>query len=267
MEIQTSTQAYEQYQKLRLREEKLEKNNRGMNLITLQSPTSFFVKVEKIVSGNLLERKERIEISSNLPFMSDVNYWNRDKINIKKFLDKLQNYVVIPIFKPYLTYNRKADNKISSWGLTKFRENKIDFEEIDFQVGEEASKDFDLSQFKASVLELLNKQKVVSQQEENDFNRYLLIMEKIDDLKRQVKESYNYGYRQDTTTIRIVISEEEYDKKLSEFEDELKKLKTTYSFLKLPTFYYKKKDDSDCEDDDEYEDDEDDDGDDDGDYY
>jgi len=266
MEIQTSTQAYEQYQKLRLREERLEKNNRGMNLITLQSPTSFFVKVEKIVSGNLLERKERIEVSSNLPFMSDISYWNRDKINIKKFLDKLQNYVVIPIFKAYLTYNRKSDNKISSWGLTEFREDKIEFEEIDFQVGEEASINFDLSQFKASVLELLNQQKVVSKKEENDFNRYLLIMEKIDDLKRQVKESYNYGYRQDTTTIRIVISEEEYDKRLSEFEEELKKLKSTYSFLKLPTFYYKKKDDSDCEDDDDEDFDEDEE-DDDGSYY
>ena len=226
-----------------------------MNLITLQSRSSFFVKVAKIVSGNLLERKERIEVSSNLPFMSDISYWSRGEISIKKFLEKLQNYVVIPIFKPYLTYNRKADNKISSWGLTKFRENKIEFEEIDFQVGEEASRGFDLSQFKASVSELLNQQRVVSKQEETDFNRYLLVMEKIDDLKRQVKESSNYGYRQDTTTIRIVISEEEYDKRLSEFEDELNKLKTTYSFLKLPTFYYKKKDtsydDGDEEDDDE----------------
>lgn len=257
MELPTSTKAYEEYQRLRLMEERVNKNNRGMTLFGQSQSESLYIKVRKIVEGNLLETKKVIVVDSNLPFARYSYHYN--DTTITEFLKQLDNFVKIPIFKNFIVHNRKYDNKISDWDLPKFRDYKIEMDEIEITFGEEACKDIDVEGFKKSVSIALKKQKEVSPSQEKEFNRYVLLLNKIKDLGRQKKESsyggYSYGSYESKSTIKISISNEEHDKKLSEIENELKKLKKKYSFLEIPNIYYQKKEDEE-EDDDDYDDDE-----------
>lgn len=256
MEAKTSHQAYEEYQKLRDEEDKLMRDNNGLNLISSKADSKlFYIKVKKVGKSNLIEFKEKLVVDSNLPFMT-YNYYNAE---IQKFLSKFEEYVEIPIFVNFIQHNRKRENKVSSWELPKFREFKIELKDIEISIGEEAKQMKETQNFEKEVEIILENQKEVSAKQEKDFARYILLMEKVEDLESQVKSSNysGYSYQEDNYTIKMKIDDDEYDKKLSEIEQELLSLKKEYSFLKLPTFNFKTKESVEYEDDDDDDDDED----------
>jgi len=260
MEAKTSSQAYGEYQKLRDEEDKLRRDNKGLNLISSESDSKlFYIKIKKVGKGNLLKFEEKIIVDSNLPFMS-YSYYDTE---LNKFLEKLEEYFKIPIFVNFIQHNRKRDNKVSSWELPKFREFKIEPKDIEISIGEEASKSFNVKSFNLRIQVAFGNQKEVNAEQEKDLTRYILLMEKVEDLESQVKSSNysGYSYGEDNYTIKMKIDDEDYEKKLSEIEQELLSLKKAYPFLKLPTFNYKTKESV------EYEDDDEDDDDDDEDYY
>jgi len=245
--LKTSNEVYDEYRKLRDREEKLTKNNKGLNLLgnfIERKPRGFYISLMVETKVNLKGKKENIDISSNLPFFSYS--YSYDKKGIQDFLDKLKEYCKKPFYKFPKQRNRKADNKMSMWRLPNFREEKILFEEIDFRIGEKAVGKLhkDKLDFVEVVKSILKYQKQITNEEETDFNKYFLLCERIEDLKRQInhKENYGYGYgykKVTDTTLTFEITKEEFNKKLKVLEMELKSLCDKYEVLTMPNIRYK----------------------------
>jgi len=238
--MKTSEQAYEEYQRLRVVEDKLRRDNKGLNLINSQksSPT-FSIHLFKKVEGNLLTMKSEILVNSNLPFMN----WNFQNVSIDEFFEKFEEYVKLPIFKRFIKLNRCQENKLSGWGLTNFREDIISIKDIDISFGEECLKQVsegDIVLFKNRIKTILSKQHLYTESESKDFTRYFILCEKAQDLRRQVKSSNNYCYdRNNDKSIKMTLSDEEYNNKLKLIEDELKALNKKYEFLSIPRLDYK----------------------------
>jgi len=255
--MKTSGQAYEEYQKLRVVEDKLMRENKGLNLINSQeSKPTFSIHLYKEVEGNLLTMTSSICVNSNLPFMS----WNFQNVSVNEFFKKFVEFVELPVFKRFIKLNRRQENQLSSYGQPKFRENIIDIKDIDISFGDECLKEMDkdfASNIKQQISDILDEQRIANEQETKDFTRYFFLSERIDDLKRQGKESsyggYNYGRSPSKETLKIIMPDEEYNEKLKLVEDELKSLNKTYEFLELPRFDYKEDEEEDCDEDEDYE--------------
>jgi len=232
-----SQEVWKEYLKLRDIEERCEKNNRGLNLINFVPKERYYVKVILIQEINLKEKSERIEVETNLP----ITNRSRWEYKVEDFLKDLEEFIKPPKFKYYIRHNRRAENQVSSWSLTKFSDKIISFEDIDFKIGWLA-KDRLKKDIVLEIKKILAKQRKASLEEERDFNRYHLLMEKIEDLERQVKkDSYGYYYQDEDRTIKILLNDETFNKKLKILEDELKILNNKHPFLKLPSFHYREK--------------------------
>lgn len=239
--ITTSTEAYDEYQRLKLIEEKLKKNNRGFSLVcsNYDNSNSFSIEIKKYSKINLAETTSQVIINSNFPF-ADWRY-RYNEMDIEGFLKELGEWVLIPKYEFFIQHNRKADNKISWYSLPKFRKIDVKFENVTFDIGEQAQEEVNLLgfDFVEAVKKLLSKQRGATEEEAKDFERYKLLQEKIDDLKRKIPQSnsYCYGGRKEET-LKIVIDKKTYNSKLKEVEIELRKLCEKYSFLEMPTLSY-----------------------------
>lgn len=245
--MKTSEQAYEEYQKLRVVEDNLRRENKGLNLLnSKKSKPTLSIHLYKKVEGNLLTMTSEIVVNSNLPFMS----WNFQDVSVEDFFKRFEEYVESPVFKRFIKLNRKQENQLSCWGLTNFREDIIDVKDIDISFGEEClkemGKDF-VKNFNHEIKRVLNKQHIATESESKDFTRYFILCEEIQDLKRQAKtSSHYYSYdRSKDKSLAISITDEEHDKKLKLIEKELKVLKKTHKFLAIPRLDYKVQDDDD----------------------
>jgi hypothetical protein len=244
MEAKTSQQAYEEYQKLKNLEEKLEKNNRGLNIVNSDKffkPSRFFINVKKISKVNLKEVSSKISVNTNFPF-ADWTYSYGD-VGVEGFLNQLKKWALTPRYNYLIQHNRKRDNQASSWDLPKFKNFEIKFEEIDFDIGEEAQHEINLMGFDfiLEVKNLLSQQREATDEEAEDFEKFKTLVEEIDNLKRQLPSSssyYSYGQDKDNS-LKITISAEDYNSKLKIVETELKTLCKKYSFLKMPSINYK----------------------------
>ena len=261
MIAQTSSQAYEEYQKLRDMEDRLKKNNRGLNLCNseeLLKPKKYFIEVKKISSINLVKTSSKVIVNSDFPFC-DYGYYGRE-INLTDFLKQLEKWVLIPRYELFIQHNRKMENKASDWDLPKFRNSDIKFEDVNFDIGKEAQHEINLLGFNfiGTIKKLLLLQREATDEEARDFERHKLLVEEVDNLKRQVKTSngyYSYN-REEDNTFKIILDDETYNSKLKKVEEELISLNKKYSFLKIPSIHYKEEDDEeeDYEDEDEEED-------------
>lgn len=202
----------------------------------------FFIKILKSVELNLKEKKEKIYVLSNFPFC-DYYYRYDDKIP-SVFLKDLKEWVKTPLFKYNVTYNRKQENKVSSYNLPSFRTKQIDFENVKFIIGKEAEQDFDLEKFKSDVKDILSQQKIPTDKEVKEFNRYLILLERVENLKRRIpKERYSYYYggrKKEDKSLKFYLDKKEYNKRLKVLEDEFKILCNRNKYLEMPSLDYKK---------------------------
>jgi hypothetical protein len=256
MENRTSQQAYEEYQRLKIVEEKLSIDNKGINLLSPQkSSTTFNIRLYKKVEGNLKTMTSNIVVNSNMPFMN----WNFQDVSVDKFFEEFEQFVKLPIFKRFIKLNRRQENQLGGWRLAKFRENIIRIEDVDISVGEQCSAQMsvgDITLFMNRIKKLISKQRFATESEEKDFNRYFFLRERVDDLERQIKKKYSYSCDRDKDeTIKITLTDEEYNGKLKLVEDELTELNKKYDFLSLPEFDYRKDDEDDESNPYEYEED------------
>ena len=144
MEAKTSSQAYDEYQKLRRLEEKLEKENRGMNLLNpLRFKEKFFISIKKIGKRTLIDSRDWLVVNSNLPFADSWRY-KYGEVGVEEFLEQLEMWVLIPRFSFFLCHNRKRDNQVSFWELPSFRKKNIEISEIEFRIGKEAEHEIKL---------------------------------------------------------------------------------------------------------------------------
>ena len=179
---QTSEKAYSEYQKIRLIEEKLEKQNRGLNIINADKVLKskrYYIEILKFSKINLLEESSSIILKTDFPF-SDWRY-HYNGMSIKDFLHELKKWVSIPKYNFLIQHNRKRDNKVSSWDLPEFRNLNILFENIDFNFGKLADKEVNLEDFTKKVKELLSQQREATDKEAKAFEIIILM-----DMKKMI---------------------------------------------------------------------------------
>lgn len=244
MLAKTSSEAYNEYQRLRRVEEKLEKENRGLNIINADKffkPERFCIEIKKVSKVNLMRTSSKIVINTDFPF-ANWSYSYGD-ISIEDFLQQLKEWVSTPGYKFFIQHNRKRDNKASWWELPKFKKFDIQFEDVDFDIGKEAQHEINLMGFDfiEEVKKLLSQQREATEKEAEDFERFRFLLEEIDNLKRQLAKpnGYYYSQRKDET-FKIIIDKKSYNTKLGKVGQELKKLCEKYSFLKMPSLSYQK---------------------------
>lgn len=242
MEVQTSNEAYEIYRKLKDREFRVERYNRGLTLLNANEfKSSFFISVLKEVDLNILEKEERVVVETNvLPY--DFTSYSED-LTIQLFLKKLKDYMSTPKYELFVKHNRRMENKVDMSWDTKFREKDFDFEDLEITIGEQAKSYVDSLDFNfvEEIKKIIKNKRQVTDKEITDFERYSLLYNRIKDLKRQFEKPhsnyYSYGEPNDST-LKITIGYEEYNEKLKEVETEMKKICKKYCFLKLPRFDY-----------------------------
>lgn len=223
--MKTSQEVFEEYQQL-LKKEKIERS-------FLKIENRYFIKILKEVRINLKDKEEKISILTDLPFRE---YY--EGYSIEVFLEKFRNWALLPLFKFSFSFNRKEDNKYSSYYLPKLRKSKISFEDLDITIGSEAKKDVNFDKFISDIKEIINLQRNPTEEEIRDFERYYILLERQKDLKRQLGKEESYHYSSKKKDSYFVISKEEYNEKLKLLEDEFKLLNSKYDFLEVPNLYY-----------------------------
>ncbi len=239
MEIQTSEEAYKTYQKLKDIEENVNKQNRGLSLLgSTQFKKSYFISVVKEVEINLLEKKERIVVETNI---FGWRYGYSGNYSIKEFLEELKKYLATPSYKFLIQHNRRMENKIDMSWKTKFRTDDFNFDELIITLGEEAETEINFFDFVNAVRTIVDNKKEPTEKEQEDFEKFSYFCNRIEDLNRQFKSSNNsyssYGQPRDNT-LKISISKKEYNLKLKDVEKELLKLCKKYPFLEMPSIDY-----------------------------
>lgn len=231
----TSAEAYVEYSKLLDIEQRLEKKNRGMNLLnadTVNQPTRFFIKVESVEKLTLTKHFVNISVKTNLEFGRYC--WNGQPL--AEFIKDLQQFVALPRFKYHAVWNRKDEHKPSTWGdLTTFRTQHIEFDNLDITVGKDAEKR--VAGFRDEVKAILAKQRDATSEEVKDFERYHYLFQRVADLKGQLdnKDSRRYGNGwENDNTIKFSIGTDSYNKQLVVVGKELQALKKKHPFLELP---------------------------------
>lgn len=241
--IATSQEAYEQYIKLKILEEKNRKNNAGLNLLNAEKfKPNYFISVSLVQEVNILGSKEGIVVNTNL---SLGGYGYHRDMHPEDFFEQLKAFVQVPKYKFFIQYNRKRDNKLGWYELPEFRKENLVLDEIKITIGDRAKQELEKLGFNflERVKFFLSQQKEPTARQQKDFERYQALVYKVYDLKRQYghKSSNYYGYGQEVdSTIKISLDDVSYNEKLKETEDELKKLCKKYSFLKMPRVEYVK---------------------------
>lgn len=242
MITKTSDELWIEYQKAKKLEEKLDRRNRGLNILNADKffkPDKFFIEVKKEVELNLVNHSSKLVVDTDFPFC-DWKY-GYGEINPEYFLQQLKEWISIPRYNFFLQHNRKRDNKASWINLPKFRKVDIQFEDIDFRIGEQAQHDINLLGFDfiKTVKKLLSQQREATDKEAKDFERFKFLLEEIENLERQIPKRNEYSYYQKKDrTIKITIDKKTYNEKLKIVEQELKKLCKKYSFLEMPKIDY-----------------------------
>lgn len=242
MEAKTSSQAYQEYLGCLRIEEKLEKGNRGCNLLNASKfKEKFFISIKKLGKRTLIDSRDWLVVNSNLPFADSWRY-NYGEVDVEEFLKQLEKWVLIPKFSFFLSHNRKRDNQVSSWELPSFRKKNIEVSEIEFRIGKKAEHEIKLKGFDivGTIKNILSKQRDSTNQESLDFERFKLLIENIDNLERQLPTSsnyYGYGSKKDDT-LKITIDKKTYNKNLKIIDEELLKLCKKYPYLKMPDIDY-----------------------------
>lgn len=242
MEINTSDEAYEVYRKLKDREERVSKQNRGLNLFNADKfKPNFFISILKKVELNLLEKEEKVVVESNL---IGSTYYGWDRMSVEEFLKRLKDYLSRPVYQFQTQFNRRRENKVDFYWKAKFRTKDFEFADVKIQVGEQAQEYVDSLPFNfiEEVKKIIANKKIPTDKEIKDFEKYSYLYHRKEDLERQVKQvsnSYGYGYREsEDKTIKISIDFEEYNSKLKEVETEMKALCKKYPYLEFPRFDY-----------------------------
>ena len=243
MEMQTSDEAYQLYRTLKDREERVNKQNKGLSLYTSENvESSYFISVLKKVEINLLEKQEEVIVETNLFDWRHRRYG--EDFGIDEFLDKLKEYLLTPSYKFLIQHNRRRENKVDVSWKANFRKKDFEFEEIKITIGKEAKSYVDSLgfDFVGTIKKIVGNKKEPTEKEKEDFEMFSYLYNRKDDLMRQLKSidySYSsYGQPKDYT-LKISISNEEYNKKLKEVEEGLLKLCKKYSFLEMPRIDYK----------------------------
>ena len=256
MENQTSNQAISGNKIVRVDSQKLHLQNKGVNLLSERKKPIPTIKLYKKVSGNLLEMKSKVIVShTNLP----IHVYYRAETSIEDFLKNLEEVVELPKYDDFIIGNRRRENKGNRWGLTSFDNKIIDYDSIKFLWGDELLKNTTQeyrAEFMRKVSKILDKQRYATDEETKDFARYFALCHKVEDLGRQSKKktySYYCGGEEKDKSLTMLMTDEEFNKKLKDIEDELETLKEKYDFLKLPRFDYKEKEE--VEDEEDYDED------------
>jgi len=233
--MKTSEQAFEEYQKLCRIEERATNTNRGRNLIGNFNvkKQDYYIVILKKIEMNLISKKEKIVVRGNLPFM-DYHFQYEER-GVEEFFELLEKFVEKPFFEYFIIHNRKEKNKLSYYDKPEFRKETI--KDIRVTIGNEARKDINEEEIKKRINELLQRQRKATEQEERDFNKYFVLMEKIEDLKRLFPRVGYYGYERNKGQT-IFIDKREYNNKLEIIENELKKV-CENPFLEMPNIEYK----------------------------
>ncbi|NQV08897.1 hypothetical protein HQ529_03540 [Candidatus Woesearchaeota archaeon] len=232
MEIQTSEEAWELFQELRDKENKV---GRGFNLLSKPlKDRQYYVKVLLETELNLVDRETELKVDSNLPFMSYRTG------SVKEFIKELVEWVNTPRFKISLRHNRRQNNVPSSWDLSDFREKHI--ENVKITIGEQAKEElkkvfkFD---FTTEVQRLMALQRDATDDEEIDFERFWYLINEVkslDNMKKWERRGYSYNSDVDNSC-KIGFTKQEYNKRLRELEKELKALCKKHPILRMPSIY------------------------------
>jgi len=150
-------------------------------------------------------------------------------------MEELKEWVKKPCFEFFIINNRKEENKASYYDLPTFRKQMISFDKVKVKIGEEAKKLVDEEKIKQEIENLFAEQRKATDEEERAFNRFALLVEKKDNLKRLLKQNTYYSYnRKKDETPKITIEKKEYNSKLELLEKEFKELFKEYPILKIP---------------------------------
>lgn len=236
--MKTSEDAWEEYQKLKLIEEKAKKLNRGGTLLNPNvERKQYFIKLLNEKIPNILKTKERILVDNNLPITSYYNmYWRDDnERGTDNFLEELEKWARKPKYEFLTKFNRKSENK-PYMSSDYFRKETILPEDVTITIGKEANKKIDVKKFKSEVARILKLQRNPTQKENVDYERFWFLLNELEALKNRTKERYGY-YDTKDRTLKIRLGKKEYNQKLKSMSDEFEQLEKKYPFLQKPSIY------------------------------
>lgn len=231
-----------------VQEQQLQRLNKGYNLFNIgKNGKKYFIKVNLVSTQNLLERDEKIEVETNLPFGSS---WNYDFADLEK---DLKEFVKKPLAK--VRINKKSP--LGYWEGRELgdevREETIKFFDIEIEVGllaREKLKSMGVD-LEKEVKEILEQQKGYDKEIQEKIDNFIKLKEKIAMLKNLIGvSSNNYDYRynrqKEDKSLKIRFSPEEYNEKLKEVEKEIRVIekdlglsetKIPYEEIKEPITY------------------------------
>lgn len=222
----------EQDLNIRIDEQRLDRLNKGTNFFSLNNDykkKKYYISVMLDVALNLKEKRESIEVDTNLPISE--GYW-RSGLRIDEFFEKLKNFANRPLGKIIIPNKDTKRCEISSYQFGEIehliRDETINFEDIDITIGELAREKLKID-FEKEVKKILDEQ--VSSNKQEQIDTYVRLKTKIENLKKLLcKESnYGYGYREEKDeTIKMPLTAEEYNSKLKEVETELKTIEKEF---------------------------------------
>lgn len=221
-------------------EQKLDEKFKGGLLDTERfKKPEFFIFVGKKGVTNLLGTKEEFFVKSNLPFFIDWRYSDEEE-KIEKFLKELKEWTALPKYKFLSKFNRREENKPSTYSLAEFREIFIDFNFVEVQFSQFLPEDFK-TEFFRKTREIFALQRDATDEEAKDFERYWYLLNHMESIKLLIGKSHNqyscYSDRDKDDTMQITITKQEYNNRLMDMAQEFKKLNKKYPFLGIPQIY------------------------------
>ncbi len=229
-------------QELTINYDRLERINKGHNFLNFKQTekSRYYVRVMLEATQNLKSKEEQIVVKSNFSFLDFEYRW--EGVSVDDFLKELTAYSKKPL-AIFRTSNRKE--KVSSWNLRgiekAIRTKKIEFKDIEITIGILAEKKLRFD-FKDKVKEILKEQKKSNKQEQELVDRFIRLREKVLLLKNLIGKKQNswnsYGEAKDDS-IKIQLTDSEYDEQLKVIELELRKIGKKFNITDVGEFDYK----------------------------
>lgn len=219
-------------------EDRLEKANKGKNFFgekiseeKVVGKKMFYIKILLKITQNIKERNEVLEVDENL--CNDYYSWDK---SIEHFFEELQKFVKKPLAKipAIVGLDRYELKNIGE----NFRERNIKFSDIKISIGELAKEKLDFD-FAEKVKDILNLQTTTSSLQK-EVDKFIQLKGKIEILKTRIGKETSYWNNSPTDdTLKLFLSNEEYNEKLKAIELEIRGLSKKLH-IDIGDFRYKK---------------------------
>jgi len=220
--------------------QRLSRLNKGFNFANINRELrKYKVEVMLSVSMNFEENRAVLIVRHNLDGINRYSYssdcYKYGGVVLAEFLCMLSDHASTIYYIPR-SYNRK---NLAQFNDISFRDNIINFADINFVIHEQAKKMLDRLKvdFVHEVEEALKQQREATSFEIKAADRFIYLKEKISELKELANKRVRYeysNYRDDEDrSIQLKIGRTEYNKRLKEIEKEMKDISKRYDFIKF----------------------------------